>query len=539
MRNRQEEIRSKGFEISKQVPKEFGKIKLNKKIVDDAILKLNEQRGIDTNKHFNAPKIYKAIAERDLPFLREASNYFYDTNGIYSRVCDYFANMYRFDWYIVPEIYDKEGTKEDKVKKDLDFLLGFLDNSYIKKMCGDISLSVIKNGAYYGYIVPSKNGLVLQELPIEYCRCLYNSTNIPVIEFNMRYFDDAFKDANYRTKILNMFPEEFKKGYILYKQGKLPGDDVRIWGSGYWRDSRYLSPCTQSGWYALEVGSAIKFSFPNGDQPLFVKAIPAILDLLGSQGIDKQKQLQNLQKILVQQLPLDKNFDLVFDVEEARDIHENAIEMLENNVGVDVITTFADIKMEDAADNSTSQSTDVLKRMERGVYNAFGVSNNIFNSDTSLALERSILDDESSLRTLLLQFTAFFDTAVKHLSTNKKYKFRFFMLETTQYNYKEMSKMYKEQVQIGYSKMLPQIALGHSQSSILHNAYFENEILHLSELMIPPLMSSTMNPEAVMGKTEQNSGSKSQDNTEGKGAGRPEKSDSEKSEKTAANLESM
>jgi hypothetical protein len=36
------------------------------------------------------------------------------------------------------------------------------------------------------------------------------------------------------------------------------------------------------------------------------------------------------------------------------------------------------------------------------------------------------------------------------------------MLETTQYNYKDLAKYYKEQVQLGYSKMLPQIALGHS-----------------------------------------------------------------------------
>jgi hypothetical protein len=74
------------------------------------------------------------------------------------------------------------------------------------------------------------------------------------------------------------------------------------------------------------------------------------------------------------------------------------------------------------------------------------------------------------------------------------------MLETTQYNYKELSKMYKEHVQLGYSKMLPQIALGHSQSSILNTAYFENEVLHLSEIMIPPLMSSTLSSQDILGK---------------------------------------
>ena len=125
------------------------------------------------------------------------------------------------------------------------------------------------------------------------------------------------------------------------------------------------------------------------------------------------------------------------------------------------------------------------------------------------------------------------------------------MLETTQYNYKELSKMFKEQEQMGKSKMLAQIALGLSQSSILHTAYFENEVLHLSELMIPPLMSSTLNAEAILGKKDQNSNSKNQNSSEGSikttsaqkvstgEVGRPQKEEGQKSEKTIQNQESM
>jgi hypothetical protein len=82
----------------------------------------------------------------------------------------------------------------------------------------------------------------------------------------------------------------------------------------------------------------------------------------------------------------------------------------------------------------------------------------------------------------------------------KRYNFRAVILETTIHNYQELAKIYKEQVQLGYSKMLPQIALGHSQSSVIANAHFENNILHLYEIMIPPMMSSTMNPEAILGQ---------------------------------------
>ena len=253
--------------------------------------------------------------------------------------------------------------------------------------------------------------------------------------------------------------------------------------------------------------------------------------------------MQQLLKIIIQKLPLDKNGDLVFDIDEATDIHNNAVEMLKRAIGVDVMTTFADVESIDMSDNATVNSTDALQRVERTVYNSLGISQNLFNTEGSVALEKSILNDESSMRPLLLQFHIFFDRITQELNSKnrKKYNFRLYMLETTQYNYKEMSKLYKEQTQIGFSKMLPQIALGHSQSAILNTAVFENEVLHLTQIMIPPLMSSTLSSEDVLGIKNQDNTSKNQDITEGttSAGGRPEKSDDEKSDKTLANEESQ
>jgi len=160
--------------------------------------------------------------EKDIPTLRAISNFYYQTSGIYERVCNYFAFLYRYDWYVVPEIYDDK-VKEDKVLTDFCKVLNYLDNSYLKKICGDIALEVIKNGCYYGYVVPSTEGIILQQLPVEYCRSRYSVQGMPAIEFNMKFFD-TFRDVNYRMKVLNLFPDEFKKGYILYQKRKLEPD---------------------------------------------------------------------------------------------------------------------------------------------------------------------------------------------------------------------------------------------------------------------------------------------------------------------------
>ena len=520
--NRQEAIRAKGFNMGTTATTQYGKIKVGVKTIDDAILDLGS---LKSGNKMIADKsvIMRAMAEKDLVKLREISDYFFHTSGIYEKTCKYFATMYRYDWYIVPEIYG-ENVKEDKVVKDFAKVLNYLDNSYIKKICGEIALKVIKDGAYYAYITEGKDGLVLQDLPINYCRSRFSIGNQPAVEFNMRFFDDNFADINYRMRVLKMFPAEFAKGYMLYKQGKLQPDFRGDVGS----------------WYLLEPGSTLKFSITSDDTPTLINAIPAIMDLDHAQALDRRKQMQKLLKIIVQKLPLDKNGDLIFDVDEARDIHENAVDMLRNAIGTDVITTFADVESIDLSDTAAASATDDLERVERTVYNAMGVSKNLFNTDGNLSLEKSILNDEGSIRSLLLQFSIFFDKITQSKSTNrKKYNFRLYMLETTQYNYKELSKMYKEHVQLGYSKMLPQIALGHSQSAIINTAYFENEILHLSEIMIPPLMSSTMSSEDILGKKQQSNSGNTQESVEGTTSGRPEKPDDQKSEKTIQNKESM
>ena len=79
----------------------------------------------------------------------------------------------------------------------------------------------------------------------------------------MRYFD-KFTDISYRERILNLFPSEFKKGYELYRKGKLPPDTI---GEYY------------SSWYLLDPESTVKFNFNDCDLPLFINAIPSLIDL--------------------------------------------------------------------------------------------------------------------------------------------------------------------------------------------------------------------------------------------------------------------
>ena len=538
MRNRIDEIKAKGFNIiaSREtdqiqsikyqgIPEvDFKKIKLGVKTLDDAILKLGDLKKINPNMA-DKITILRAINNYDLKTMREVSDFFYRVSGIYARIVRYMAFMYRYDWMVTPYVND-QSVKKEKLLKGFSQCLTTLDNFQVKKILGEIALQILLHGAYYGYKVPMNNSIVLQELPVNYCRSRFNYGNKPAVEFNMKFFDEQFRDTTQKMKVLKMFPDEFAKGYVLYKKGKLPPE--------FMGDT--------SGWYLLDPKMTVKFTANGEDYPAFISVIPLILDLDEAQELNRKKTLQKLLKIVVQKMPLDKNGELIFDVDEAQQLHNNAVQMLSRAIGVDVLTTFADVEVEDMTDSQATAQTDDLARVERQLYNEAGVSQKQFNTDGNIALEKSILNDEATMYNMLLQFENFLNELIEKYNNGKKYNFRVQLLTTTIYNYKELSKLYKEQMQIGFSKMLPQIALGQSQSSILANAYFENDILDLVNVFIPPLMSSTMNENIlnrVKGAGGQSNDTNTNPNSDTKGAGRKELANDQKSEKTIKNLESQ
>ena len=538
MINRIEQIKSKGFNMVMDDTQDvyspsglltdFAKIKVGAKTLDDAVISLGELKKVNP-RLADKKEVLRAIHMGDLETMREISNFFFKTSGIYSRLCKYMANLCRYDWMVTPFV-NSDAVKPEKITEGFYKALTYLDNFEIKKFCGDVALKVLRHGAYYGYLVPQADKMVVQELAPNYCRSRFSVNNRPAVEFNMKFFDDYFRDTTQRMKVLNLFPKEFKKGYVLYKEGKLKPDFAG----------------DTSGWYLLDPKSSIKFNLNGEDYPALISVIPALIDLDEAQALDRKKMQQKLLKIIIQKMPVDKNGDLIFDVDEARELHNNAVKMLGKAIGIDVLTTFADVDVADMADKNTTTSVDELTKVERTVYNEAGVSQMQFNTDGNIALEKSILNDEASMYNLLLQFESFInDLLAPYNKAPKKLVYKAQLLTTTIYNYKEMAKLYKEQTQMGYSKMLPQIALGQSQSSILANAYFENDILDLLNVFIPPLMSSTMNADALKGGGEKkddkskNPSGKQKAPGEESQAGRKEKADDEKSEKTIANREAM
>ena len=490
----------------------FNKIKVGKKTLsDDVTLDINQviKASYASRRPITKEDVLKAIQSNNIAEQRRISDIFFKTSGIYSRLCRYMAFLYRYDWFVTPMMYDDK-LKEESPQKVIDSWLKatrFLENCNLKKEFGEIALKVVRKGAYYGIMVQKKDSCFIQELPVNYCRSRYSLNGDCAVEFNLKYFNDAFSDVAYRVRVLKLWPKEVQKAYLAYMDGKLPkdfsGDD--------------------EGWFLLDPATSVKFGICGSDAPLFMSVIPKLLDLEDAQDLDKKKMLQQILKIIIQKMPLDKNGDLIFDVEEAQQLHANAVAMLGDAVGVDVLTTFADVDVADLSDKGNVSSVDQLNKVERTVYNEAGTGQNLFNSEGNLSLEKSIANDEATMANLILQFQAYVRRLLANFGRGSKLTFTADILPTTVYNYKDLSKQYKEMTSLGFSKLLPQVALGQSQSAVLMTAYFENDIMNLNEVFVAPQLSSTMSGEQASDS----------DST----GGRPELPDDEKSDKTIANIE--
>ena len=285
------QIKKKGFNMALQEDNDLNQVD-NFSLTDfsrmrgiksltDAVYKLGDLYKA-TPTLANKVAVLQAIHRGDITKMRQISNFFYKASGIYQRLCRYMAYMYRYDWFVTPYYTDK--TKSDKIVDKFKQILTYLDNFNAKRFFGEIALKVMRNGCYYGYLIFKDNRIMVQQLPIPYCRSRFSVNDQPVIEFNMRYFDDAFSTIEQRNRILEVFPAEFAKAYKLYKQNKLTAE----------------LPGEENGWYVLEIGSAIKFNLNGDDFPPFISVIPAIIDLDQAQALDKKKLQQQLLKIIIQ-----------------------------------------------------------------------------------------------------------------------------------------------------------------------------------------------------------------------------------------------
>ncbi len=444
-------------------------------------------------------EIKEIIASGSASQIINLSEKFVANSSLYQRILAYFSNFLTYDVFITPKKITSKSINEKKYFDNYKKTCFFADTTFNPKLnLPRITFQMLVYGAYYGlYIERNEYEAIIKDLPNAYCRSRFKTyKNINVLEFDMAYFD-TITDEVLKKQALAEFPKEFEKGYRAYKS------DIN------------------QRWFTVSPEIGIAFFYRDQNKPFFVGVIPTIADLEEYRGLEKELDKQDLEKILYQKVPIDKEGNFLLDNDEIIALHRGTARMLSTNSKIDVLTTFLDVELLSLGDK-TKADRDNLEKMERSVYTEAGVSRLLFAGDSATSVNLSIMNDLSFVLDLAEQYSNWltYQTNLKY-AEGSKYFFEVSILPVSNYNRKDMLEIYLKTAQYGYSKILVGIVSGVKQSALLDLIDLENNLMGLHDKMMPLQSSHTQTQET---------------SEEG---GRPAKETEDKKEQTIKNEESV
>lgn len=444
-------------------------------------------------KQYTREEIIKVIESNSLTSLQSLSQAYFYRDGLYKRILIYYATLLKYVGILIPNPNGNNKLSTPSITKRYNAALNYINKINLADLFIQISLKVLINGSYYGIFSSlNKKEFSVFDLPTTYCRSLYKDLyGNDIIEFNVCYFD-TIVDETSRKQTLKVYPKIISDGYYKYKRKQL-----------------------KSSWIKIPTDIGFYFSFFDDARPLFADTILATVDYDEGKELDKKRDLEEIKKIIVQKMPHLTDGTLVFEPPEAEVMHEGAVQMLSGSPNISVLTSYADV---DAIVSHTNDATNnILDKKIQNVYSTAGVSGQLFSPTGTQALGTSITNDMTLMMILANKYGIFISRILNSLFANSQIDFKYEFLPVSHYNVTQYITDSLKLASNGFSFLLPSIALGLNQKDLVNIKQLENDVLKLTNVLLPLNSSYTSTGEP----------------------GRPEKPIEEKSEKTLQNEESL
>ena len=465
--------------------------------------------------NYSIDDINDAKNNLNIQAMREISNFYYKTSSSYRRILNYFSYLYKY-YYTLDLKHlanEYEESNKESIKKIYYKTLDFLDHFNIEDTFGFIATRMLVDGAFYGYLnFFDDDRITITMLDPNYCITRFKSPyNTNIVEFDVRFFN-KYTDKKELDAALNAFPDSVKKMWNRYNNGKM-------------KDNNYYA--------ILPPEQSCAFQFGGVPIPPFFDTIIDIINFNDYKDIEKRRDTQELEKILIQKFNLDEQGDLEVLLDEMAQMHEAVSSIFKDNPNIDVLTTIADVDLKDTQSSVGTSTNNNIEKMLVPKYENAGISFEMFSSTTATSLELSISNSTSFMSQAITSFSAWLSMVCLSHFKYKKIEPIVTILPLTWYNEKRLVDTYLKQAQSGYSLILPYVATGKKQSTILDTKTLENTILELDKSLIPPQTSYTQSSDSSGSEGARQKGDIQE---KADGPGRPEKPLEEKSEKTIKNI---
>ena len=452
-------------------------------------------RYLERIRDYTPEKIERIITSGSLAEQQALSRNFFYKDGYYKQIIIHYATLLKYAGLLIPNPSLGKKLSTSHISKRYYNALDYVEKMNLPVFLTDCATRALIDGCYYGVIVQlDKQNFSVLDLPSGYCQTRYKDLNgDDLIEFDVSYFN-SIVDLTAKEQALASYPKFIRDAYKKWQKQK-----------------------SSNNWVIIPSDIGICFPFFDG-RPLFLSVIPASLEYDDAIQTERDRDAEEIRKILVQKIPHLQDGRLLFEPDEAAEMHAGAVGMLKGNKNISVLTTYADVDA--VVSKTTGESTSkTLEQIEKNIYAQAGVSGQIFSSTGSSTLDASIKNDIALMMYLANKFSRFITNSINRIYGNTNITFKYQILPVSIHN---MDKFVDQSFKLsgsGYSYLLPVVALGLSQRDIVNLKELENDVLKLGEKLIPLSSSYTQ----------------SGDNP----TGRPKLDDSEKAEKTIKNEESL
>ena len=446
-------------------------------------------------KEYTKEEVETIINSSSITAMQQLSRNFFFKDGLYKRIIFYYATLLKYVGILIPNPTAGNELSTPYVLKRYNNALDYIDKLFLPTLFTQFSLRALVDGCYYGVIQSiDRTEFVVLDLPAEYCRSNFKDLHgNDIIEFNVTFFDSIFEESN-RKQALKVYPKVIADHYRRYKKGQV----TSVW---------------------VKIPTDIGFCFPFSDdgRPFFLDLIPAVMDYDEAVDINRERDLEEIRKIIVQKIPHLQDGVLLFEPDEALEMHAGAVGMMRGNKNISVLTTYADV---DAVVSKTSSeaSTNTLEKSLQNVYSRASVSGQLFAPTGSQALNTSLTNDMALMMVLADKYSHFVTFIINFLFANSNINFKYTILPVSWYNVTQYITDTFKLAQSGYSFLLPAIAAGTSQKDLMNLKTLENKVLDLASVLLPLQSAYTQSSGEV---------------------GRPRLPAEEKSPKTIQNEESL
>lgn len=392
---------------------------------------------------YKVEDVIKIIESGSLLEQQRLSRNYFERDGFYRKLLVYYATLFLYNGIVIPNPrQNAKNLSKDYIQKRYFNATGFLDKIDTKTMFQHFALEALIDGTYYGVVQTlDKDGIVILDLPASYCCTRYkNKKNVDLIEFDVRFFD-TIRDENVRETTLKVYPKKVRNWYNRYKRGEVT-----------------------SPWAFIPAEEGLCFKLYDG-KPFFLNVIPETITYEESVGLEKERNEEELKKIVTIHIPHLADGTLLFEPDEVAVMHKGAVDMTKKDKNLSVLTSYGDIDAIVTRTSSDAQNN-ALEKMMKNIYYKAGTSSQLFAADSNLALETSINNDVAMMQPLITKFEKFITDLLNRLYGNSNVTFTYSILPVTQYNQIKYAESAFKLATTGYSFLIPSVAMGISQNNL-------------------------------------------------------------------------